>query len=222
MNNVTLIKRLENIKEVEQLANIIQELRIDNLKTKTNTSLVTVIKNMIKSNKLRPAYQGLYIPMNGLYYTLCDSYQLYEFKQIDDKVVDAFKLQDTKNDLGFEGVTNTYTSTYTKTIDIELVKRLYNYNKSLKKDEEKALYIIFDEYDKVQVTFNPEYLFNIIVTGKVKKDFNVEIGGSYTGLIFQNDIVNAYVLPVRLSEDKEIRDKAVNKFKSIMEVENNG
>jgi hypothetical protein len=218
MNNVTLIKRLENIKEVEQLQDIIQELRINNLKTKTNTSLITVIKNMIKSNKLRPAYQGLYIPMNGIYYTLCDSYQLYEFKQLDDKIVDTFKLQDMKSDLSFEGVTNCYTSTYTKTIDIELVNRLYNYNKSLKKDEEKALYIILDEYEKVQVTFNPEYLFNIIVTGKIKEDFNIEIGGSYTGLIFQNDIVNAYVLPIRLSEDEQIREKAVNKFKSIMEV----
>ena len=164
MEKTTILKRLEDVKGIEDVRKLITELRLDIVAT--NKVGKFNVKNYFKKfyNKVdeyRPAFKGFY-KLNDKW-IICDGYKLVELQNPkDNEIAEALEVVNKAENytIDYENIKSPELTEHK--IDMELLQKTLNYNKTQRDIRCKIPYI--DNFDDkgTKIGINAEWLWDLL------------------------------------------------------------
>lgn len=207
MNNKNLYDKITKILKGEDedyrktLENIKKELETDIITGgKINNSIKQAFKRLQKQNKLRPKFQNVLRNGNGNF-TITNAYFLitYNENQLPKELKAYINPNEKEIDDGFcfERLQNTDDELSKISLDFDVLKKIYKYNKLNKKPNMYTLQSGF--------TFDLQYFFDILALLNYKNIDNIEMVISDKNIHPMNIISEngkAILLPIRMEKEK--------------------
>lgn len=202
MEKTTILKRLEDVKGKEDIDKLITELRLDIVAT--NKVGKFNVKNYFKKfyNSIdiyyRPAFKGFY-KLNDKW-IICDGYKLVELQNPrDNEIAEALEVVNKaeKYTIDYENIKSPELTEHK--IDMDLLQKTINYNKTQKK-ESKIPYI--DNFDDkgTKIGINAEWLYDLL---QLNNTDTVGYGTTPVSPVsITSDDYKCILLPIKLTEEK--------------------
>lgn len=210
------LKELEvNESQKDILNEILKELEVEIITNgKINKSILSTAKRIFKDMKGRPTFSQIYETQKGNY-CICNGYALIDYGKNKDNIPKELQPYININEYikpttDMETLKNTNLE---KTGDLKItdLEKICKYNKAQKED--KIFYVLDNE-----IMFNVETMLDFIkLSGIIVNEITIEYGNPKEpiNMIFENENINAMILPVF---NEKIKEQNISKFNEIMEV----